>query len=157
MKNIYNEFHFCCFIWVKFVPLFPCFTLNWCLNICLDQVKLSKKMTAGKRNDRKQPLWVVLRKSCFKKSEKPLKLVKKFRFPGKRKHHYCLDNLVSRACYLFVSIPFLSPSNIRLATCPGDEVGVSSISWNRSKLRFSTFVLAHPETFFFFLSFLLVN
>ena len=89
MKNIYNEFHFCCFIWVKFVPLFPCFTLNWCLNICLDQVKLSKKMTAGKRNDRKQPLWVVLRKSCFKKSEKPLKLVKKFRFPGKRKHHYC--------------------------------------------------------------------
>ena len=97
--------------------------------------------------------------SCFEKKlfqeiRKTFKTSEEIQISRKKKASLlCLDNLVSRACYLFVSIPFLSPSNIRLATCPGDEVGVSSISWNRSKLRFSTFVLAHPETFFFFFVF----
>ena len=46
-------------------------------------MKLNKKIAAGERNNRKQPPRVVPRKTCFEKSAKCVKLVKKFNFPEK--------------------------------------------------------------------------
>ena len=105
-------------------------------------------MTSWKRNDQKQLLQVVLRERCFKKWAKSVKLVKKSRFSKKYGTTYFFKKPHLQVCCLPDAISFSLLSSVRTVRCPDDVVGVWSITWKSSNLRFNIFVLTQPYNFF---------
>ena len=50
---------------------------------------------------------------------------------------------------LFDTIAFSFSANVRMTTCPGDEVGILSISWKYFNLLLNIFLLTQLQTFSF--------
>ena len=90
-------------------------------------VKLISQMTAVKRDDWKQPNWIV---SSFWKSAKPLKLAEEFIFPEKEGITYVFEQPRLQSTCLFSF-----SSNDKMGTCTGDDVDVWSISLKYSNLH----------------------
>ena len=88
-------------------------------------------------------------KGVLSKSAKSLKLVKEFRFSEKKASFPCLNNIVSRTFSLAETMPFLSTSNVRTLTWPGDKFYAEKISLKCSNLHFDIFVLIQTLTFSF--------
>ena len=91
-------------------------------------VKLINQMTAVKRDDWKQPNWIVPK---LWKSAKPLKLAKEFIFTEKEGITYVFEQPRLQDTFLFSL-----PSNDKMATCTGNDVDLWSISLKYSNLHY---------------------